>query len=111
MTWEEREARSLGNSSAAQDDPPLSDELRRQIEKARAGRELSDGKAPAKEKLGQRKEQVASKVAQIRDRMSASAPQQARNALTQVQQRAAERPVPAAFLVGLLTGWFIGRRK
>jgi ElaB/YqjD/DUF883 family membrane-anchored ribosome-binding protein len=112
MTWEEREMRSLGNSSAAQEEPPISDELRQQIEAARAGLGQTDGKAgQAKQKLVERKEQTASKIAQVREKVTAAAPGQARNVLAQVQQKTSERPVPVAFLVGLITGLFIGRKK
>jgi hypothetical protein len=111
MKWEEREALTVTESSAGQGEPPISDELRRQIEEARGPLGQTDLKGQAKQKLAERKEQATSKVAQVREKVSAAAPRQAQQALAQVQQRTRERPVPAAFLAGLLTGWFIGRKK
>ena len=108
MSWEEREARTVRTSNG---EPTISEELRRQLEGARGGLGPTDRKAQAKQKLAEGKEQAASKVAQVREKVMAAAPRQAEQALTLVQQQTSERPVPAAFLAGLLTGLFIARRK
>jgi hypothetical protein len=111
MTWEEREARSIGNSSAAEEVPAISDELRRQIEAARGGRGQGDGMAQAKQKLTEGRVQAASKLAQVKERVTAAAPGQVQQALGQIQQQASKRPVPVAFVAGLVLGLIIGNRS
>jgi hypothetical protein len=89
-------------SRAVQGDPSMAEKLRRQIE---------DGKGQAKQKLAEGKEKAASAVAEVSEKVTAKAPEPVQKALEQVQQRTSERPVPAAFLAGVLTGWLIGRKR
>ena len=97
-----REARAVGESHSTQGDPSIAEKLRRQIE---------DGKGQAKQKLAEGKEKAASVVAEVGEKVSAAAPEPVQQALAQVQQQTSERPVPAAFLAGVLTGWLIGRKR
>ncbi len=67
--------------------------------------------ASGPEQPREKRQQVTAKVAEVREKVVGSMPQPARQSLDRVQQQAKERPVPAAFLGGLATGWLIGRRK
>jgi hypothetical protein len=79
--------------------------------KARAKAKFAEKREDATAKITEKRQQATTKVADVREKIVGSTPQPARQSLGRVQQQAKERPVPAAFLGGLATGWLIGRRK
>jgi hypothetical protein len=102
MSRQEGKTGTVGGSSSAQGGPSITDKVRGQIE---------DGKAQARQKIAEGREKAASMVAQVGDKVNEKAPEPVQHALAQVQQRASERPVPVAFVAGLLTGWLIGKKR
>lgn len=87
------------------DDP---DEIRVQIEETRA--DLGDTVEALAAKADV-KAQVKNKLADVRDKIGAATPGQARGAIGSVPERVKGRPVPVVFAAGLLLGWLIGRRR
>jgi hypothetical protein len=73
--------------------------------------QIEDGKAQARQKFAEGRDKASSMVAQVSDRVNEKAPEPVQKVLAQVQQRAGEQPVPVAFVAGLLTGWFIGKKR
>jgi hypothetical protein len=102
MSRHEGNTRTVGGSASPQGGPSITDKLRGQIE---------DGKAQARQKIAEGRDKATSMVAQVSDKVNEKAPEPVQKALAQVQQRAGERPVPVAFVAGLLTGWLIGKKR
>ena len=102
MSRQQGTTRTVGGSSSTQGGPSITDKLRGQIE---------DGKAQARQKIAEGRDKASSMVAPVRAKVDEKAPEPVQKALAQVEQRVSERPVPAAFVAGLLTGWLIGKKR
>jgi hypothetical protein len=91
-------------------DPTRTDLAKTDV-KAKAEAKLAEKREDATAKIAEKRQQATAKVAEVQEKVVGSLPPPARQSLDRVQQQARARPVPAAFLGGLATGWLIGRRK
>jgi ElaB/YqjD/DUF883 family membrane-anchored ribosome-binding protein len=67
-----------------------------------------------KEKLHEKQETVKAKVGEVRENVTSATPDQARETVTHLTERAKARPAPiaamAALVLGIAIGWLVARR-
>jgi ElaB/YqjD/DUF883 family membrane-anchored ribosome-binding protein len=70
--------------------------------------------AERKEALAQKQDEAKAKVSDVRDKVTAVTPEQAKQSAAHVAERARERPVPTAaagaLVLGIAIGFVLGRR-
>jgi hypothetical protein len=91
------------------------DEIRAEIEVTRA--ELGEtvealaAKADVKARVKEKQHEVADKIGEVRQTISAATPATGRDTLRSVTGRVRSNPLPVIFLAGVFLGWLVGRRK